>query len=172
MLDETAIDHFRQGQLALIRKRDELNRAIEQVDRILGILASGGEIAATAAQLTHPDAKPTVREAILASMAKVKGPWRVAQIISALHDVGVDAKDASVRSILVKMVERGELTNPMRGFYDVSSRTSPIKGDGAGETSGVPAPVEKGGPDEDHHLGYSHDDHHHGGTPVAPRGDE
>ena len=110
-----AVDHFRQGRAALLEKRREIDRAIADVDRIL-VLLQASESQPTLGGFNGPPPKPpTVREAVLEMLSDGQ-PWPVADILKGLVNRGVDAREASTRSIISKM---DEIHNVGRGLYQL-----------------------------------------------------
>ncbi len=169
-LDAAAVVHFRAGRAALIRKRDECDALIAEVDRILSFL-SADEPSTSAPQ---PDVapnpatpRPGTTRAIVLDLLADRREWRVSSILDSLTQAGTPSSENSVRSLLAKMVRDGLLTNPARGVYRLQDDTPPMNAEGptvaAAEPSGVSL-LEEGGNGSDG-QGSHHDAV---GTSVTP----
>lgn len=121
----------------LITRRMEMASAFEQVDVLVDQLErglahedSGADLVYTAPDGTRVvvEAKssskpsraagpPNVREAILQLLAKEDRAFEASEIVSGVRDLGVDAKPASIRSLLSKMADGGQIDRPKRGLY-------------------------------------------------------
>ncbi len=122
MLDTEAINHFKAGREALLRKRKEIDHAIEEVDRILKVILGPDTAPRTAdppggllAGLVMPG--KTFRQAVLEIITEHGGEIRVAELLPAVADRGLNVSDASARSMLAKLVQNKALMNPARGVY-------------------------------------------------------
>jgi hypothetical protein len=117
MTDSSALEYFRKGRQALLEQKREIEQAIAQADRFLASL-SGESPADLAAEPMPAGPRPnTIRWAIHQMLKLDPQPWSVARIKADLVRRNFPANDASVRSILNKMVHAKEIANPTRGMY-------------------------------------------------------
>ncbi|MDP9397530.1 MAG: hypothetical protein M3P96_06750 [Actinomycetota bacterium] len=190
-LDDTAVEHFRQGRAALARKRDELDAAISQVDRILALLTEDGASTETASTGTGaaaadvrnsaPSPRPGGTRAEILDLVADGHIWHFPAILLGLRARGNDSPENSVRSLLTKMVRRdGVLINPSRGAYQLASAaattdTEGVTADTATPSDLAPAEQEGGGADgtgtnrvrDDNPLWQAIDRDHGHGAPVV-----
>jgi hypothetical protein len=117
---------------ALLRQRQDIDRSIAELDRLIAKLGPAG-----GTKERRPRAQAgTMRAAILEDLTANPIPWSVSAILGCLHERPefVNTSDASLRSVLNKMRERNEITNPSRGHYQIAASE---EGAGSGsETDG------------------------------------
>jgi hypothetical protein len=131
MADAQALDHFRRGREILLAKRREIDHAISEVDRIVALLSN--ETWMVSKPLPPSPQAGTIRAAVIEMLKEHPRPWGVAEILDAVKEAGHGTTDASLRSILMKMVKRGEIANPSRGKYQIADAPGYIRsGDATG----------------------------------------
>lgn len=184
-LDEAAAEHFRRGRAALTRKREELDDAIEQVDRILALITevTGAQTTARPEQSSSerggsaPAPRAGGARAAILGLVADKSVWRVSAIVDSLKQQGNTSPENSVRSLLTKMVKDGVLINPSRGAYQLADAEAVTDAESAAATalSVLPTrPLEGGEADGtgDHRDLDPHQGHrdHSGGAPAVVGG--
>lgn len=123
VMDSDAINHFRAGREALVRKREQLTLDIAAVDRILGSMIDESPIGLGRAD--PPRSGLTFRDAAVQAVQRAGGRMKVSELLRTVSTQGVDIGDASARSMLAKLVQQNVLTNPSRGIYQLPDWVEP-----------------------------------------------
>lgn len=99
---EAAVELLRRGRTELATKLAEIDRALESL---------GYGPARSEPPLRQPSRVSSLRDQILAAMPESR-VYTTDEIVTA-----VEGQDASVRSVISRMVRAGDLTSPARGAY-------------------------------------------------------
>lgn len=120
----SGVDHLLLGRDALLRQRDELTRAIEALDTVLrrfGVTPGADSAVGTTATAGNAGngggSAPSVREAILQVLTSEDRTFSMAEIIATVKSYGTKAQDDTIRSIIIKRMNVGEVERAGRGHY-------------------------------------------------------
>jgi hypothetical protein len=127
----SAIDHLRLGRAGLVRQRDRLNEAIAAIDAVIVHAENPAVEAAVGTSQRLDTAEPTplptgrvpsVREGILLVLGSENREFSMGEIINKVKDLGVQAQDDTVRSIVIKLLQNMKIIRPRRGMYRLPPR--------------------------------------------------
>lgn len=150
----TAVDLLRQARAQLLHERDAINGNIVRLDAMIVDLDPPNLPRVQAAPLTTvpltPDdgqpGEPTVRDAVVSILDAASEPMRLSDLIERASSLGVRAQDDSIRGIVSKMMQRGEVQRVAYGLYAARGKNFPTNE--AGPVVAEPAVVHdpvKGG---------------------------
>lgn len=157
MSADVVVKHLLAARAELAMQRLRIDRDIEGLDRMIAERAAGqssdtGEAApdspaaardeSTTRRTSAGQAPLTVRDAIVMLLNSETRDWHLDEIVSAVRALGVDAKEASVRSVMSRVVKDKQAVKGSSGRS--SYRAAPVHS-GSREDVDVPTAANEVG---------------------------